>query len=297
MDTQQPIHTMEDLSMPERDPLAADRRETYLHHESETAPQHFTTRTADRQAAFFLPHLRPRMRLLDCGCGPGTITLGLAEVVAPGEAVGIDIIEGQLAQARQEASSRGLTNARFKAASVYALPFDDESFDAVFSNAVLGHLGDPAAALAEMKRVLRPGGVVGIRNIDIDGQIYVPETTLQRKFRDLYKQMLAVNGGNAQIGRHHKALLRETGFDVVRASAMYEVYSSVEAVRHWGMVISGLWAEASVVELVTRNEFASHAEMQALSQDWRDWSEHPDAFFADAWFEAVGRRPGHASTA
>lgn len=266
-------------------------RESYTHANDETTTQHFTTRSADRQAAFFLPHLRPGMRLLDCGCGPGTITLGLAEVVAPGEVVGIDIIEGQLAQARQEAASRGLTNARFEAASVYALPFDDESFDAVFSNAVLGHLGDPAAALAEMKRVLRPGGMVGIRSIDIDGQVYAPVTPIQRKFRDLYRRMLAVNGGNAEIGRQHKALLRETGFDVVSATAMYEVYSSAEAVPHWGTALSRIWAEASVVELVTRNEFANHADMQAISQAWRDWSEHPDAFFADAWFEAVGRKP------
>ena len=54
-------------------------------------------RSAQSHAGFFLPHLKPGMKVLDCGCGPGTITLGFAEVVAPGTAVGTDIEESQVA--------------------------------------------------------------------------------------------------------------------------------------------------------------------------------------------------------
>ena len=93
-------------------------------------------RTAERQAVFFAPHLRSGMRLLDCGCGPGSITLGLAAIVAPAEAVGIDIGEGPLRMARELASELGITNVRFQTANVSELLFPDRSFDAVFAHAV-----------------------------------------------------------------------------------------------------------------------------------------------------------------
>jgi len=62
-------------------------------------------RTAERAAPFLLPHLRPGMRLLDCGVGPGTITFGLAQAVAPGEVVGIDLEATEVEQARALASA------------------------------------------------------------------------------------------------------------------------------------------------------------------------------------------------
>src|SRR5215207_5414518 len=83
------------------------------------------TRTVAREAAFLLPHLRPGMRLLDVGCGPGSITVGLAAVLAPGEVVGLDLRPEPLAQARAEASRRGIANVRFEVGSAYALPFPD----------------------------------------------------------------------------------------------------------------------------------------------------------------------------
>src|SRR5947209_19784679 len=80
------------------------------------------TRTAADWVPFLLPHLRTGMSLLDCGCGVGSITLDLAERVAPGQVVGVDLDEGQLAMARVEAERRGLANVRFEVASIYDLP-------------------------------------------------------------------------------------------------------------------------------------------------------------------------------
>jgi ubiquinone/menaquinone biosynthesis C-methylase UbiE len=77
------------------------------------------------------------MALLDCGCGVGSITLGLAAAVAPGEVVGVDLQPAQLERARALAAERGATNVRFEAADVYALPFSDASFDAVFAHTLL----------------------------------------------------------------------------------------------------------------------------------------------------------------
>jgi ubiquinone/menaquinone biosynthesis C-methylase UbiE len=116
-------------------------------------------RTAAKEGAFFVPFLRPGMRVLDLGCGPGSITLGLAETVAPGEVIGVDLQPSQVAQAQALGAARGMMNARFEVADVYRLPFPDGSFDAAFAHVVLMHLREPVRALAEMRRVLRPGGI------------------------------------------------------------------------------------------------------------------------------------------
>ena len=84
-------------------------------------------RTASREVAFFLSHLRSGMRVLDVGCGPGSITLGLAEVVAPAEVVGVDLQPAQVEQARALATERQATNVRFEVASIYELPFPNGS--------------------------------------------------------------------------------------------------------------------------------------------------------------------------
>lgn len=110
---------------------------------SPDAHQMMAARTATRDAGFFLPYLHPDMSLLDCGCGQGTITLGLAEIVAPGEVVGIDIDPDQIERARALAAERGAKNVRFEVADIYALPFPDGSFDAVFGNQLLLWLSDP----------------------------------------------------------------------------------------------------------------------------------------------------------
>lgn len=277
--------------MTQTTPTPGDQHETYSHDSNDAATQHFSTRSAFRQAAFLLPHLHAGMRLLDCGCGTGTITVGLAEVVAPGEVVGVDIGEPQLAQAREEATSRGLTNVRFETASVYDLPYPDASFDAVYSNALLSHLSKPVAALTEIHRVLKPGGVVAIRNPDTDGQIIAPAASLLVQALDIYTKVVSINGGNAKIGKHHKGLLREAGFTHIAISAAYEVYASDEEIGHWGRLwVNGLRDESAMAKLA-ESGLATTAESLAMSQAWQEWSEHPDAFFADAWFAAIGRKP------
>src|SRR4051812_18964995 len=137
--------------------------ETYTHgHAPATLRQH-GRRTAEEAAAFLLPDLRPGMRLLDVGCGPGSITRGLAERLAPGQVIGIDTAEAVLRSAREDAAARGLTNLEYRQGSVYELPFEDGSFDAVYAHQVLQHLREPARAVGEMLRVLRPGGLLAVR--------------------------------------------------------------------------------------------------------------------------------------
>ena len=190
--------------------------------------QSLATRTVQTSAGFFLKHLQPGMRVLDCGCGPGTITLGLAEVVAAGEVVGIDIDVDGLDAARSRAAAQGITNVRFESGNIYDLRYPDGSFDAVFAHALLVHLSDPAAALRQMTRMLRPGGVIGIRDADRGFDLRLPETPRLKEMFDLWVRVLVHNGASPFYARHQRELLIEVGLQNVTANAFALTYGTAE---------------------------------------------------------------------
>ena len=109
---------------------------------SEEFQQLLRRRSADTHAAYLLSHLSPGMRLLDFGCGPGTISMGLARAVEPGELHGVDVEESQIDMARSAARAGGHANASFHVGDVTALPFEDNYFDAAHCHAVLMHVPD-----------------------------------------------------------------------------------------------------------------------------------------------------------
>jgi ubiquinone/menaquinone biosynthesis C-methylase UbiE len=149
-------------------------RNIYTFGYSPTATQMMAGRNAEGHAGFLLPHVRAGMHVLDCGCGPGSITLGLAEVVAPGEVVGVDIEPSQIALARAQAAPRGCTNVRFDVGNVLHLPYPEATFDAVFGHTIVRQFQDPLPMLTEVYRVVKPGGVVGFREPALEGNLYEP---------------------------------------------------------------------------------------------------------------------------
>src|SRR5438105_1376606 len=136
--------------------------DVYTHGHHESVVRAHAARTAENSAAFVLPHLTPGARVLDVGCGPGSITCDFAVLAAPGEVLGLDRSEDVLAQARALAEDRGLDNVSFTVGNVYDLDLEDESFDVVHAHQVLQHLTDPVAAVREMRRVAKPGGIVAV---------------------------------------------------------------------------------------------------------------------------------------
>jgi ubiquinone/menaquinone biosynthesis C-methylase UbiE len=95
----------------------SDHVERYTPGHTPSAVAFMAERRTDTHAQFFMPHLTPGLSVLDLGCGPGSITVGIAAAVAPGPVIGIDQGAAQLDQARDRASRMGLTNVRFEAAS------------------------------------------------------------------------------------------------------------------------------------------------------------------------------------
>ena len=171
------------------------------------------------------------MRLLDCGCGPGGITIGLARRVSPGEVVGVDVGGEQLERARERASAANV-RATFREASVYSLPFPEAHFDAVFSHALVEHLAEPIKALAEVNRVLKPGGCVGLRSPDWGGFVLHPWSEKLARAMAEYQAVQQANGGDVFAGRKLAG-----GWDGtvsrIQSSAAYEIYPSAALIADY----------------------------------------------------------------
>jgi SAM-dependent methyltransferase len=243
-------------------------------------------RDAARDAAFLIPHLRSGMRLIDVGSGPGSITLGLAEVVGPGDVVGVDIQPAQVAQARRLAADRRTTNVRFEAGDFYALPFPDRSFDAAFANGVLMHLAEPVRALAELRRVLRPGGVAAVRDPDFGTAVYAPMTPLLEHWLAVRAQVRLHNGGDPLRARHYRRLLLEAGFVRAEAAASVESAGSRQkTARHAAFLKAML---AGFAPTVLAQGWMDKAAIECTAAEIDAWARRPDAFYVTTWCEAIG---------
>ena len=142
-------------------------------------------RTAENSAGYLLPHLSRGQRLLDVGCGPGTITVDLARRLAPGLVVGLDREDRPLREARAYAVGADPGNVTFQIGDLYRLPCLYDSFDVVHAHQVLQHLSDPVAALVEMQRVCRPGGCAA-RDADYTAMTWYPYDPRLDRWLELY---------------------------------------------------------------------------------------------------------------
>jgi len=248
----------------------------------------FACRRASTHARFFLPHLKPGMRLLDCGSGTGSLTIDLAAAVTPAEAIGVDIEASQIAHATERASRAGVTNVRFQTGSALALPFPDETFDAVFSHGVIEHLAEPVRALREIRRVLKEGGVLGVRHADFGGFLLEPAPSPLDRFTGLFIELLRHNGGDPHAGRHQPRWLLDAGFSRFHLSASYDCWTETAESRianaHF---LSSLTSRSAFAKQILQASLADKATLEALGEAFLRWGKLPEAFAAEAWTEAV----------
>ena len=252
--------------------------DTYTHGHHESVLRSHRWRTVENSAAYLLPHLRPGVDVLDVGCGPGTITVDLATRAATGRVVGIDRSADIVAAARDDAPAA--SRAVFEVGDVYALEYDDDSFDVVHAHQVLQHLSDPVAALAEMRRVCRPGGVVAARDADYSAFTWAPSDHRLHRWLDVYLAVARANGAEPDAGRHLLGWALQAGFSSVESSASVWCFATPDDRAWWG----GLWADrmrsSSVAEQAVEAGTATADELDDIAAAFLRWADRPAGWFA-----------------
>ncbi|TCO62358.1 methyltransferase domain-containing protein [Actinocrispum wychmicini] len=259
----------------------------YTHGHHEAVLRSHRSRTVANSAAYLVPHLRPGLSVLDVGCGPGTITADLAELVAPGVVTAVEPVPDAFGAAKEFAAGRNVTNIRFEIADVHSLPYPDNSFDVVHAHQVLQHLHDPVAALREMRRVSR--GVVAARDSDYAAMAWFPESPVLDEWMALYRKVARHNGGEPDAARRLLSWARAAGFTDVVSTASTWCYATPPEREWW----SGMWADrilhTAIADQSVAYGYASRDDLERISQAWRAWGTADDGWFAILHGEILAR--------
>jgi SAM-dependent methyltransferase len=268
--------------------------DTYVHGHSDSVLRSHRWRTAANSAAYLLPHLRDGQRLLDVGCGPGTLTVDLARHLGPtGEVVGVDLSESVIAEASAHAAAEQAATVIFRTGDFRNLDLPERSFDVVHAHQVLQHLRDPVGALAAMRRLSKPGGIVAARDSDYRSFLWTPDDPRLDRWREIY---LAVSDRNGAAGDAGKWLLRwaiAAGFaaaDVTYSTSTWTFATPADR-AWWG----DLWAErtlsSSLAEQAVEYGVASRSELEEVAGGFRDWAARPESTFVLLHGEVIARSP------
>lgn len=264
------------------------RGDVYLHGHDEPVLRSHSWRTAENSAAYLLDRLRPDDRLLDVGCGPGTISVDLARRLGEGSVVGIDRSDEVLAGAAELALAAGVDNVEFRGCDVMDLPFEPGSFDVVHAHQVLQHLVDPVGALRGMARVCRARGVVAARDADYGAFVWAPGVPGLSRWQECYREAARSVGAEPDAGRHLLRWCREAGLVEVCATASVWCFSTPEDRTWW----SGLWADRVLGTDLTgrlRDVGASEDDLEEMAEGWRRWGVSDDGWFVVLHGEVVAR--------
>ena len=181
------------------------------------------------------------------------------------------------------------TNVRFAVGDVYALDAPDHAFDVVHAHPGLQHLTDPVRALTEMRRVLAPGGVLAVRDSDYGAFTWWPDDERLDRWLELYHQVTAANGAEADAGRRLLRWVRAAGFEDATATSSTWTFADADSRAWWG----GLWAdrvrESAFAQQAVEAGLSDQAELDTIATAFRQWAAHPDAVFVVVHGEVLAR--------
>lgn len=249
----------------------------YTHGHQESVVAAHAARTIANSAAYLEPHLAPGLRLLDIGCGPGSITAEFADRLGPtGSVLGIDYSADVIERAR---SHFGDSLATFETMDLYELPIDNDTCDIVHAHQVLQHVTDPVAALHEMKRVAKPGGLIAVRDADYAGMHWAPHYELLDHWQSMYRSVARANDAEPDAGRHLLRWARDAGLTDVTPSLDTWLFATPDRRAWWG----GTWADrvqtSSLADQALSRGLATSAELADMAAGWLEWAKDPNGWF------------------
>lgn len=233
----------------------------------------------------------PKFKLLDAGCGPGSITTSLAQLYPASRITALDISTSALEPARSTAAAAGVQNISFVAGDVYALPFEPNTFDVVHAQQLLCHLPNAVDAIKELMRVTKPGGIVALREGDAKAIFWYPESEMLEKSWSLFAgEMESKNStGDAKAGRKLRSWVRAAGVEdaKVKMSAGTWCYSSEAERQAFGEAWMERVVKSDFAVKVVEQGMATQQELQGIRLGWEQWTQDPDGWLCIPHGEAL----------
>jgi ubiquinone/menaquinone biosynthesis C-methylase UbiE len=249
----------------------------------------YLTYRAKKSLDFVLPHLKPGMEVLECGCGPGIITFEIAKKVASGSVIGIDIDKGLIDSNNKRVNEANVKNLKFEVADVHELPYEDNSFDVVYMQALFVHIRNPIGAIGEAHRVLRDNGLILLKEPVMDRIIISPEDPLLQEANELIQRAIISYGGDPSIGRKLWPLLSGAGFRDIQVSSRWEQPDSLD---EWPDFYEG-WANVyrgRMGDIIIEEGWADQEHVTDIINAFMSLGKSRTGYAGSSWGEGVARK-------
>lgn len=244
---------------------------------------------AQKSFDFILPYLKPDIEVLECGCGAGTVTFEIAKKVISGCVIGIDINKDQIDSNNKKVDESNINNLKFEVANILELPYQDNSFDVVYMQALIVHIKNPMNAIREVHRVLKSEGQVLLREPIMDRAIIIPEEPLLLEAIELIQRAISSYGGDSSIGRKLWPLVNEAGFKDILISSKWGQPDSLD---EWPDFYEG-WAKVyggKIGDIILEEGWADEKHLIDIGNAFMNLGKHKRGYIAAPWGEAVGKK-------
>ena len=266
----------------------SDSASAYTQGHSPSVVASHISRTIYNSAQFLLPYIQPTFTIVDLGCGPGTITKGFSSVVPQGKVIGIDASDTVIKQARTTAPIREYPNLKFEVGNITTrLPFEDDSVDVVFTHQTLCHIPSPIAVIQEALRILKPGGLIAMR--EFDTLLWHPLSPGVKAYNESMGKAVSATGAQGPgSGRKLHVWASKAGFDRAKMRIGTGTTCHVDAeAKWWANVCIGRLEGEIGPQWVRDGIVRSQENVEEMLKDLRKWIDDEEAWYTSLHGEVI----------